>query len=209
MINRPGFATPPVSHGYAPSNTRQGDSEISKVINTLTTEINNIDRQINPTGNNRLPISYILCGLGFIFPVGGLHRIYNGKFGTGLLWLCTFGLFYVGQFVDLLLIPGMVDEYKRNLRSQSGVSAFGVPLNPPVVATQVHVPKGNDLMIRLIEVAESRGGSLTVTQGVKATGASFAEVETALKEMFKSGYVKIDNDPISGAVTYYFHELDQ
>ncbi|WP_442946881.1 TM2 domain-containing protein [Nostoc sp. CMAA1605] len=171
--------------------------------------MNNIDRQINPTGNNRLPISYILCGLGFIFPVGGLHRIYNGKFGTGLLWLCTFGLFYVGQFVDLLLIPGMVDEYKRNLRSQSGVSAFGVPLNPPVVATQVHVPKGNDLMIRLIEVAESRGGSLTVTQGVKATGASFAEVETALKEMFKSGYVKIDNDPISGAVTYYFHELDQ
>ncbi|HIK07307.1 MAG TPA: TM2 domain-containing protein [Trichormus sp. M33_DOE_039] len=208
LITSPGFATPPASGFYAPHNRPQGSGEISKVFDTLTTEINRLDRQINPTGNNRLPISYILCGLGFVVPIGGLHRLYNGQIGTGLLWLCTFGLFYVGQFVDLFLLPGMVEEYKRNLRAQAGVSSFGVPLNHPVVASQVHPPKGNELMIRLIEVAESRGGSLTVTQGVKATGASFAEVETALKEMFKSGYVKIDNDPVSGAVTYYFHELD-
>jgi DNA-binding IclR family transcriptional regulator len=62
-------------------------------------------------------------------------------------------------------------------------------------------------MVELIKAAESRGGSLTVTQAVKATGASFAEVETTLKEMLKSGYVKIDNDPSTGAVTYHFHEL--
>ncbi len=198
----------PASDGYVRHNTHQSGSEISQVFDTLTTEVNRLDRQINPTGNNRLPISYILCGLGFVFPIGGLHRLYNGKVGTGLLWLCTFGLFYVGQFVDLFLLPGMVEEYKQNLRAQAGVSSFGVPLNQPVVASQVHPPKGNELMIRLIEVAESRGGSLTVTQGVKATGASFAAVETALKEMFKSGYVKIDNDPVSGAVTYYFHELN-
>jgi hypothetical protein len=62
-------------------------------------------------------------------------------------------------------------------------------------------------MIKLIEVAESKGGTITVTQGVKSTGASFAEVENTLKEMYKSGYVKIDNDPNTGAVIYHFHEL--
>ncbi|WP_313951692.1 NINE protein [Nostoc sp. FACHB-110] len=162
---------------------------------------------MNPTGNNRLTISYILCGIGFI-GFGGLHRLYNGKIATGLLWLCTGGLFYVGQVYDLFLLPNMVNEYEKKLRAKAGVSSFGVPQNQPVVASQVYRPSGNDLMIKLIEVAESRGGSLTVTQGVKATGASFAEVEMVLKEMLKSGYVKIDNDPISGAVTYYFHELD-
>ncbi|MFN6564937.1 MAG: TM2 domain-containing protein [Nostoc sp. ChiSLP01] len=165
---------------------------------------------MNPENNqhkDRLLVSYILCGVGF-FGLGGLHRLYNGKIGTGLLWLCTFGLFYIGQAVDLLLVPSMVDEYETNLRLKAGVSPFGVPLNQPTaIATQVHPPTGNQLMIKLIEVAESRGGSLTVTQGVKGTGASFAEVEKVLKEMYKSGYVKIDNDPITGAVTYHFHEL--
>ncbi|WP_138501968.1 TM2 domain-containing protein [Nostoc sp. PA-18-2419] len=164
---------------------------------------------MNPENNqnkDRVLVSYILCGVGF-FGLGGLHRLYNGKIGTGLLWLCTFGLFYVGQAVDLLLIPGMVDEYENKLRLKAGVSPFGVPVNQPIIASQVHHPSGNQLMIKLIDAAESRGGTLTVTQGVKATGASFAEVENTLKEMYKSGYVKIDNDPNTGAVTYHFHEL--
>ncbi len=208
IIASAAFVNSPVSRAYAAYSPQQSAGEVSQVFNTIRTEIDRIDRQINPTGNNRLLISYILCGFGFVVPFGGLHRLYNGKIGTGLLWLCTGGLFYIGQLIDLLLLPRMVEEYKQNLLSQAGVSSFGVPLNNPVVASQVHVPQGNQLMIKLIEVAESRGGSLTVTQGVKATGASFAEVEAALKEMFKSGYVRIDNDPITGAVTYYFDELN-
>ncbi|NDJ21089.1 NINE protein [Nostoc sp. B(2019)] len=164
---------------------------------------------MNPENNqhkDRLLISYILCAVGF-FGLGGLHRLYNGKIGTGLLWLCTGGLLYIGQIVDLLFIPGMVDEFDHKLRIKAGLSPLGVPLNQAVVASQVRRTTGNQLMVELIEAAENKGGSLTVTQGVKATGASFAEVEATLKEMFKSGYVKIDNDPITGAVTYHFHEL--
>lgn len=200
-------ATPPSSSGYVSYQPNQGVSDISNVFTSISSGIDRLDQEINPTGNNRLIISYILCGIGFI-GFGGLHRLYNGKIATGLLWLCTGGLFYVGQVCDLFLLPNMVNEYEQKLRAKAGVSTFGVPQNQPVVASQVYRPSGNDLMIKLIEVAESRGGSLTVTQGVKATGASFAEVEMVLKEMLKSGYVKIDNDPISGAVTYYFHELD-
>ncbi|MBK1986204.1 TM2 domain-containing protein [Sphaerospermopsis aphanizomenoides BCCUSP55] len=160
----------------------------------------------NNSNKDRLVASYILCAAGFL-GVGGLHRLYNGKIGTGLLWFCTFGLFYIGQIVDLLLIPGMVDEYEQNLRLKAGLSPLGLPLNQPIVNSQVYRPTGDQLIVKLLEAADSKGGYLTVTQGVKATGASFAEVEKALTEMMKSGYARIDNDPVTGAVTYHFHEL--
>lgn len=161
--------------------------------------------QNNPR-QDRLIASYILCAAGLL-GIGGLHRLYNGKILTGLLWFCTGGLLYIGQFVDLLLIPGMVDEYEQNLRLKAGLSPLGLPVNQPVVNSQVYRPNPNQLMIQLLEAAENKGGTLTVTQGVKATGASFVEVEKVLKKMLKSGYVQIGNDPVTGAVTYHFHEL--
>ena len=34
----------------------------------------------------------------------GVHRFYEGKIGTGILWLCTLGLGGVGEIVDFILI---------------------------------------------------------------------------------------------------------
>jgi TM2 domain-containing membrane protein YozV len=164
------------------------------------------ENNTNKEHQDRLLVSYILSAAWFM-GFAGLHRLYNGKIGTGLLWFFTYGLLGFGQFVDLFLIPNMVDEREQQLRLKAGVSPLGVPVNQPVVVSQVEPPKGNQLVVKLIEAAESRGGFLTVTQAVKATGASFAEVEKAFKEMLKAGYVRIDNDPVSGAVTYHFHEL--
>lgn len=160
----------------------------------------------NNQNQDRLLVSYLLCGAGF-FGIGGLHRLYNGKIGTGLLWLCTGGLFYIGQVVDLVIIPNMVDEYEQKLRLKAGVSSAGIPMNERIFISQVHQPNGKPLIVKLIEAAEANGGSLTVTQGVKATGASLIEVETMLKEMLQSNHVRIGNNPISGVVTYYFDEL--
>ncbi len=160
----------------------------------------------NNQNQDRLLVSYVLCGAGF-FGIGGLHRLYNGKIGTGLLWLCTGGLFYIGQLVDLVIIPNMVEEYEQKLRLKAGVSSAGIPMNERIFISQVHQPNGKPLIVKLIEAAEANGGSLTVTQGVKATGASLVEVETMLQEMLQSNHVRIGNNPISGVVTYYFDEL--
>ena len=36
----------------------------------------------------------------------GIHRLYTGRIVTGLIWLFTGGLFFIGQLIDLFLIPG-------------------------------------------------------------------------------------------------------
>jgi hypothetical protein len=101
----------------------------------------------------------------------------------------------------------MVDEYEQKLLLKAGLSPLGVPMNERIFISQVHKSAEKPMIVKLIEAAEAKGGSLTVTQGVKATGMSFAEVEVALQEMLKSNHVRIGNDPISGVVTYYFDEL--
>jgi len=49
-------------------------------------------------------LCWFLCFLGLC----GIHRFYAGKFWTGLLWLLTGGLLFVGQIIDLFLIPSMI-----------------------------------------------------------------------------------------------------
>jgi hypothetical protein len=58
----------------------------------------------------------------------GIHRLYNRKPLSGLLWLFTFGLCGLGQFVDLMLIPGLVAGANRQLAPSPSPG----PQTPPV-----------------------------------------------------------------------------
>jgi TM2 domain-containing membrane protein YozV len=47
---------------------------------------------------------WLVGGLGVL----GLHRFYLGRWLTGLIWLLSGGLFFLGALIDLFAIPSMV-----------------------------------------------------------------------------------------------------
>ena len=57
-------------------------------------------------------VALILCIIGF-FGFGGLHRMYVGKVGSGVLHFFTYGLCAIGTIIDLISIlsGGFRDSY--------------------------------------------------------------------------------------------------
>ena len=61
-------------------------------------------------------VALILCIIAF-FGIGGLHRMYVGKAGSGVLHLCTYGLCGIGTIIDLIAIlsGGFRDSFGQPL----------------------------------------------------------------------------------------------
>ncbi len=77
-------------------------------------------RPLAPERRN-LAVAYGLWALS-LAGVCGLHRFYNRKPLSGTLWLLTFGLCFVGQFVDLWLMPELVDQANGPMLRRSVLS---------------------------------------------------------------------------------------
>ncbi len=74
-------------------------------------------------------VLWLPCLLG----VCGLHRFYLRRYVTGTLWLLTFGLLGIGQFIDLFLINGMVEDDNSDALLSEAYSAVvrGALSKPP------------------------------------------------------------------------------
>lgn len=59
-----------------------------------------------------LPVAYLMW-LPIFFGFAGIHRFYAGRWVSGLLWLATGGLCGVGQLIDLVFIPRMIEDYNE------------------------------------------------------------------------------------------------
>ncbi|WP_017324673.1 NINE protein [Synechococcus sp. PCC 7336] len=150
--------------------------------------------------------AYGLWCLSF-FGLCGIHRIYAGKYVTGIVWLLTLGLFGLGQFIDLFLIPDMVNDF--NLR-QRGLYASLQPSNLQPPAPKPVPLKGEALMRRILQLAAKRQGVLTVTEAIAALEeAEFDDIEAAFLELELRGYAASENDFDTGVVLYRFTQLDR
>ncbi len=58
---------------------------------------------VYPQTHHSALIGYLLWFFGFF----GAHRFYFGKPLTGILYVLTLGLFFIGWIIDLFLIPSM------------------------------------------------------------------------------------------------------
>jgi TM2 domain-containing membrane protein YozV len=157
-----------------------------------------------PAESKSVGTAYLLWALG-IFGICGVHRLYLGKMGTGILWLFTFGLLGIGQLIDLFLIPGMVDNYNLKLAVLQGSR----PSSPP--AKTVSAPpqplKGQALMREILRLAQRRQGILTLSEIAIELPADFDEIEKALRELSRRGIASPENNLATGAVEYHFPHL--
>lgn len=67
------------------------------------------DLRYEPGPKNYTVTWVLLTFLGFF----GVHRFYMGKWITGILYLCTGGLFLIGYLYDLWTLNGQISEVNR------------------------------------------------------------------------------------------------
>ncbi len=139
-------------------------------------------------------MAYLLWSLCF-FGFAGIHRFYLGKPISGLIWFLTWGLFGMGQIVDLFLIPDMVEQknfkYRARLREvQYSELPPSVSITPPQSNTQ--------LILKLL----SERPEATLADCVLATGKDTPKIKALLEQMQRDELIEVGNRASDGAIVY-------
>ncbi len=135
----------------------------------------------------------------------GFHRFYLGKFGTGLLYVLTGGLFGIGCVYDLITLPIQVREanlrlgYHRALWDRSIRDAGGGST----------VEKRRDSIEKIILRAAKKSGGIATPPDVALEGDySLDEAKKALDTLVEKGYAELRVNK-SGGLVYFFSEFSQ
>ncbi len=139
-----------------------------------------------------------------IVGVAGLHRFYLGKPVTGVLYLMTWGLLGIGSFIDLFLIPGMVqDENRKRLAGQTvHLHLHGAGYDGVTVPRQLQAP-GQALPLtrtdtaenaerQILRLAAARAGVVTPQIVALETDMTLADAKRELEALVEAGYCSVD-----------------
>ncbi len=98
----------------AKQSTGQPTINITNTNENINKNVNGVYGFVGPRKSKM--VALILCIIGF-FGFAGLHRMYVGKVGSGVLHFLTYGICVVGTIMDLIAIlsGGFRDSYGQPL----------------------------------------------------------------------------------------------
>ena len=147
------------------------------------------------------------------FGVLGFHRFYLGRFGTGLLYLFTGGLFGLGALFDLFYIPTMVREanlqmhyrdamfgnynsqrQSYNTASDSGIGSF----------FQSRTKESIERVI--LKTAKRNGGIVSPGEVALQSNVTIEDAKSYLEKLVKQGYAEMRVKKV-GMLVYVFPEF--
>jgi TM2 domain-containing membrane protein YozV len=143
-------------------------------------------------GPKKTYVAYLLTALSFI-TLPGLQRFYLGKYGSGILYLFTMGLFHLGTLYDLLTMERQVREVNHYLwgldyddgqyyRGEPVIEARYTRLDDELKA---EAPKS--LEARIVELADGAElNQLTIKDLIRA-GINLDEGKIALERLHSEG----------------------
>lgn len=94
-----------------------------------------------PAVRKQKSVAYLLWLLGFV-GLCGVHRLYTERYVIGILYLFTFGFCFLGQLIDLLLIPDDVSSFNFS-QPQSAVARLTPSGTPSAVVTRSDRPSSS------------------------------------------------------------------
>ena len=150
-------------------------------------------------------LAYLLWAIGG-FGALGLHRFYLGKIPSGVLWMCSAGLFGLGSIYDLLTIPRQVKEANirkailEQMMQNNGALHY-------VSDGSVRFVNGKESVERIIlKLAKQNKGILTPTEVSLGANISIDDAKKNLDELVSKGIAEIRVRK-TGTIVYTLPEM--
>jgi len=152
-------------------------------------------------------LAYLLWLLGGCGTLG-IHRFYLGKIPTGILWVCTGGLGFMGSLYDLFTLPSQVRE--ANIRA-SYRAALDMRPREPLLSGDRYAGEPQPRMRESIEkvilrVAKKNGGLVSPGEVALESDYSTDDARNALEKLAAKGLAEMRIRQ-SGVIVYRFPEF--
>ena len=158
-------------------------------------------------------MAYLLW-LPSLFGVCGLHRFYLGKFGTGLLYFMTGGLFGLGTLYDAFTLPDQVRETRLKYRYQAALDAedqaffrrIGLDLGEGSQRGDGGEQRKDSVEHVILRLAKKNRGLATPAEVALEGGVSADQAKEHLEQLVNKGFAEVRVRK-TGTLVYVFTDF--